>query len=1002
MKSILGLTVAGLVLLNSVQNAMAQVVPDTTLPTTVTSLNNLNFTIDGGTRSGGNLFHSFSQFSVPTNGSAVFNNTPDVQNIFSRVTGGVGSNIDGLLQANGSANLFLMNPSGILFGPNARLNLGGSFLGTTASSIKFADGIEFPGTTNSTPLLTMSVPIGLQMGTTPGAIELQNSVLQNSEGTTLALIGGDITQTGGELIVNAGGGRIELMAIGDNSSIGLQAVSGGWMLDASKTQDFRDLKFTQNALVRSKGESSASITAFSRNFTLDQNSRFQSYNEGEAKGGNILINATAAILIQETSDVRTEVDGSGDAGNLNITAPKITLNNGGSIVSVAWTGTGNAGNSFITGKEVSLTNDQSYILANGSDAGSNLVSVTLDRGQGGNITASADTLKFVNHGGFGNIAVGTGNSGTTTLISKVMTVEGNSGGGSVTVGTGAGGDLNIITDSLFMDTSSGYATGSYAEDGGNAGNINVKARTIVAQDDSGFSSDSTGTGRAGSITFQSDSITLDDTQINSRTAGTGNAGSIDVSTKTLRLLNGAQLNVSTKSIGNAGNIVVNADEIEINGEPKNGKLANKNTGIISSILSDINTPNPKTGNGGEIRLNSSSLVIRDGAFISASTAAGQGNGGDINLSIERLSLLNGGQIMNITRNAGDAGSITINAKERIFLSGSDVLHELRQATYIPNQEFSDVEYNLGPFSGIYASTVGTSTGAGGNVKVLGNATMQIQDQARISSSSQGSGNAGSINVNINALKLDHQGSLQAESRSGSQGNIELNLQSDLILRRGSTITTTASETASGGNIFIQSPLILGLENSDIIANAVGGRGGNVNITTQGMIGLEFRNTLTPRTDITNDITASSQFSVNGTVQINDIGVDPNSGLVALPLNIIDPSQKIAAGCTDQKNSSFIVTGRGGIPDNPGHMLSPSDQSWQDLRARKPATSRVVLPGKDSSNASMKVRPLLQATNWQRNVDGSIELLAENPSPRTQSAQVTCANVSKPLSDAEKS
>ncbi|WP_051502943.1 filamentous hemagglutinin N-terminal domain-containing protein [[Scytonema hofmanni] UTEX B 1581] len=106
----------------------AQVSADGTLSTTVTSPNNLNFTINNGDRVGGNLFHSFREFSVPNNGSAVFQNALDVQNIISRVTGGSLSQINGLIQAQGTANLFLLNPAGIFFGQNARLNIGGSFL----------------------------------------------------------------------------------------------------------------------------------------------------------------------------------------------------------------------------------------------------------------------------------------------------------------------------------------------------------------------------------------------------------------------------------------------------------------------------------------------------------------------------------------------------------------------------------------------------------------------------------------------------------------------------------------------------------------------------------------------------------------------------------------------------------------------------------------------------------------------------------------------------------
>ena len=158
------------------ETAQAQVSADGTLSTTVTSADQRNFVIENGDRAGGNLFHSFREFSIPTGGSAYFNNAATVQNIFARITGGNVSNIDGLIRANGAANLFLLNPSGILFGSNARLDVGGSFIGTTASTIKFADGAGFSATNpTGTTLLTISTPIGLQMGNSPGTITVQGT-----------------------------------------------------------------------------------------------------------------------------------------------------------------------------------------------------------------------------------------------------------------------------------------------------------------------------------------------------------------------------------------------------------------------------------------------------------------------------------------------------------------------------------------------------------------------------------------------------------------------------------------------------------------------------------------------------------------------------------------------------------------------------------------------------------------------------------------------------------
>ncbi|MBD2457226.1 filamentous hemagglutinin N-terminal domain-containing protein, partial [Nostoc sp. FACHB-87] len=192
--TIAGLGLIGAILTSAIYHSdvQAQVTPDGTLNTSVTGSN--HYSITNGSRVGNNLFHSFSQFSVPSNGSAVFHNAADIQNIFSRVTGGHVSYIDGLIQANGNANLFLLNPSGIIFGKNASLNIGGSFIATTANSIKFADGVEFSATNPSnTPLLTMSVPIGLQMGQNSAPIRVESHL---TAGQDLTLEAGSLDLQG--------------------------------------------------------------------------------------------------------------------------------------------------------------------------------------------------------------------------------------------------------------------------------------------------------------------------------------------------------------------------------------------------------------------------------------------------------------------------------------------------------------------------------------------------------------------------------------------------------------------------------------------------------------------------------------------------------------------------------------------------------------------------------------------------------------------------------------
>ncbi len=868
--------------------AVAQIAPDGSLSTAVGQFGN-TFIITNGTQVGTNLFHSFSQFSVPTGGSAIFNNGLDVQNIIGRVTGGSVSNIDGFITASGQANLFLINPAGIVFGPNASVLVGGSFVASTANNVIFADGTRF-NTTNSTstPLLTVSAPVGLQLGANAGAIQLQgipanNFFLRPPQlffAKSVALIGSDINFNSATLAVPDG--RLDLWAV-RNAEVAI-APQGNWQLTSPEaTANWGNITLRQSSYVDTSGAIGGAINIRARGLTLQDGSGIGSATGAGAQGPGITVKTTEFVDLlgvsssenYATPGIYTSVTGDGaKAGDITVETGRLRITNGSwlqSIISPQF--------DFATFSVTPINNSKS-----------------------GNIAVRATNVEVIGYNPFPDAL--TGNQSPSAITTLVIAGSNNESG-KITIDANQvqllqGG--RVSTDLLSF--------GLFGRTTGKAGDIAIRATDRL---------DIEGVTPVGLTAAVISSVQPD---------VEGQGGNITIDTNNLSISNGGAISSALAGKGAAGNINIRATEAWVS-DPVIDLFSNTVSGITVSV---------------------------------AAQATGQG--GNITLRGDRLHVFEGGQITSASLGQGTAGNVNIQVNH-IDVQG---FHPLPNGRFLP--------------STISASSV--SQFAAGSVNILAD-TVQVRDRAELSVSNSGSGDAGNLNISARTVFLDNGASLRAEVNGGSQGNIQLQAKDLLLLRHGSNITTNARGASTGGNININAGFIVAVlkENSDIVANAILGSGGNIQITTQGIFGLRFRKQVTPESDIT----ASSQFGVSGTVQINTISIDPTSGLVELPVDIADPSKQIATGCVANGSSSFVATGRGGVPQNPTQQVM-SDRPWEDVRdlsAHRQAGSPVA----QVPTAPAERMAIVEAATWRRTVDGTVELVA-NSSPGIPTAFANCS------------
>ncbi|BAY47247.1 filamentous hemagglutinin family outer membrane protein [Scytonema sp. HK-05] len=901
--------------------AEAQIQPDGTLPSNTRVTRNGNtFLIENGTRVGGNLFHSFSEFSVPTGGEAFFNNALDIQNIINRVTGKNISNINGLIRANGTANLFLINPNGIIFGPNAQLNIGGSFIGSTASSIKFADGSFFsainPG---APPLLTINVPIGLQFGPNPGSIINQSQAtslvplppidtpisipsnvgLQVQPGQTLALVGGNLTFNNGNL--TAYQGNILLGSVASPGLVSFIPTPTGLAFNYADIQNFGNIELSGTASVTASGLGGGAIQVRGGSVTLRDRANFASDTIGSLDGRGITIDATQFKLFDQAS-VGSATSGTGAGGDIAVRATD--------SVELRGIGFENFIKLFIEPTldgEPDLLGDRKSVFSAG----------TLSAGKAGNITIDTRELTLQN------------GSLITTPTYK----------------TGAGGNIFIRASELVDVNGSGFITTTFNQ--GNAGNIVIDTGKLIVRDGAIVYAGTLSAGDGGNLIVKaSDSVVLSGYRENnsfgtnlstSTIHGTGNAGNLEITTGSVVVEGGATITSASgaattrnrliRSIGRGGNLTINAsDSVKVIGTSANTPY----------VPSQIVTVTFGSADAGDLRINTKQLIVEDGGGVGATTL-----------------------------DTGRGGDIFINASQSVQVSGKTRDSQF-PPTGIATASGDRLLTSLYPFN---------PTGAAGNLSVT-TGKLIVRDGATVNVESIGVGNAGTINVVADAIALSNQGRIDASTGSGAGGNINLRAR-NIQLRGGSRIRTDAG-SSTGGNININTDTLLAWENSDITANAIQGSGGRVSVTTKGIFGTQFRYETTPMSDITATSKLGPQF--NGTVKVYTREINPAQGLVQLPENFTQASDRIATGCSADKGNYFAITGRGGLPEDPRQTLR-GQIVVQDLRLTS-GTKLVEEQGRISQSQSIaknqQPASLVEATGWVINANGQVELVANTP------------------------
>ena len=806
----------------------AQVTSDGTVNTQVNTNGNIA-EITGGEERGSNLFHSFSDFSVPTGNEAFFNNADSISNIFSRVTGENISNIDGAIRANGSANLFLINPAAIIFGENARLDIGGSFYSSSATSVLFEDG-EFSAIDNlQEPVLTVNAPIGLGFRDAPGDIINRSTAnngrgLEVNSGNHLSLLGGNINLDRG--IVTAPGGTINLGGLSAAGTINFEPNN---LVSFPDDVAQANVSLLNNSIANVSLNGGGLITVNARNLELNNESLILA-NIGEDLGsdgavaGAIELNTTN-LTADGSSLIQADNLGTGRAGTINITTNALNFTNGSAITASTF-GVGDAGIINVTAQDITIDREFSGIYSNVGLTNIASESLELDIegvvGNGGEININTNNLFLLNGARVISSSIAQGDGGAVN-INATGAVR-YRGVGETAVPAFGGG--TVISGSFSQVQQEGV---------GNAGEVNITADSFTLLDTGAVLTDNSGTGgNAGNITLNvNNEVLLDGGALilaQVQEGAVGNGGDIIINAASLDMRGDSFILADTRGQGDAGNINLNIDEtITLVGDPE--------TENITAILTEVGENG--IGNAGNINIQANALILSDEADIAAQTK-GQGDAGNIIITTnEEISLLDNSEIRNLVEaNAtGNGGDVTLTTGELNLTNRSQIVADTTGTS--PNEgEVSTAgditinvsgDINLDNSNQIQSQTRGGAVGNAGNITINAGGSLFSRGGNLILADSQATGNGGSIE-----LEIDGQILLEGLSEGGFPSQIVAGLATEDAAGTGGSIEVTASEITLDDLAFISSNTVNGSEGN---AGSITVNADNLNLANNSFINV---------------------------------------------------------------------------------------------------------------------------------------------------------------------